>query len=326
MRGLEEKSETDTENLDLEKSVDVLSWKHLGYDVKVSHGTRRLLSDAEGFVEPGTLTALMGASGASKTILLNQLAQRVDEIGTIIGNTTINSLSLDESFKRRTGYVQQQNIHMSEMTVREAFQFSVLLRQPQETSIKDKHAYVEKIILVLGLEEYADAVIGILGNGLSAEKRKCTTIGLELVAQPSLLLFVDEPTPGLDSQSALSIVKLLRDLANAGQAVLCTVHQPSAILLSHFDRLLLLAEGGGTVYLGDLGMDSQIPIDNFTSYGAPICPEHANPAEYFFEQVGAGAFGHATLDWPSVWATSSRHRRNDKRSRLGLTDTKHSGA
>ena len=66
---------------------------------------------------------------------------------------------------------------------------------------------------------------------------------VELVAKPSLLLFLDEPTSGLDSQSAWAIVKLLRDLANAGQSILCTIHQPSATLFEEFDRLLLLKKG-----------------------------------------------------------------------------------
>lgn len=301
---------------------DVFSWKQLNYDINIKGNTRRLLSDVEGFVEPGTLTALMGASGAGKTTLLNVLAQRIGDVGMVTGNAKINGLDLDELFQRRTGYVQQQDIHMGEMTVREAFRFSALLRQPQEVSLEEKHAYVEKMISVLGLDDYAEAVIGVPGKGLSAEKRKRTTIGLELVARPSLLIFVDEPTSGLDSQSAWSIIKLLRDLADAGQAILCTIHQPSATLIEQFDRLLLLAKGGRTVYFGELGKDSQTVVDYFAGYGAPRCPEGANPAEYILEQIGAGATGHATLDWPSVWASSSERQAVTERiERLELQRT-----
>lgn len=306
--GAGEKVEQGSSIPGIESSRDVFLWKQLNYDITIKGESRRLLSDVEGFVEPGTLTALMGASGAGKTTLLNVLAQRVGEVGVVSGNTQINGLDLDGSFQRRTGYVQQQDIHMGEMTVREAFRFSALLRQPQEVSLEEKHAYVEKIISILGLEEYAEAVVGIPGRGLSAEKRKRTTIGLELVARPSLLIFVDEPTSGLDSQSAWSIIKLLRDLADAGQAILCTIHQPSASLIEQFDRLLLLAKGGRTVYFGDLGKDSQTVVDYFEGYGAPKCLEGANPAEYVLEQIGAGATGQATLDWPSVWAASSERQ------------------
>lgn len=297
---------------DIPQSKDVFCWKHINFDININGGRRRLLHDVQGFVEPGTLTALMGASGAGKTTLLNVLAQRVGT-GILSGEVTVNGVALGHAFKRRTGYVQQQDVHIAEMTVREAFRFSALLRQPEETPIAEKLAYVEKIISVLGMQEYAEAVIGVPGKGLGAEKRKRTTIGLELVARPSLLLFLDEPTSGLDSQSAWSIIKLLRDLANAGQAILCTIHQPSATLLSQFDRLLLLASGGKTVYFGDLGTDSSEVIDYFAQYGATRCPNDANPAEYFLEQVGAGAAGQATLDWASVWATSAERRELDAR-------------
>jgi ABC-type multidrug transport system ATPase subunit/ABC-type multidrug transport system permease subunit len=289
------------------QSKDVFSWKNMNFDIEIKGNKRRLLSDVQGFVEPGTLTALMGASGAGKTTLLNVLAQRTD-IGMVSGDRAINGVPLDESFKRRTGYVQQQDVHLAEMTVREAFQFSALLRQARDTPEAEKYTYVEEIIAVLGMEEYAEAVIGVPGKGLSAEKRKRTTIGIELVARPSLLLFLDEPTSGLDSQSASSIINLLRDLADAGQAILCTIHQPSATLLEKFDRLLLLASGGKTVYFGDLGKDSQNLVNYFAQYGPNVCPADANPAEWVLEQVGAGASAQATLDWPCVWATSKERQ------------------
>ncbi|PSN70792.1 ABC-transporter [Corynespora cassiicola Philippines] len=306
--------------LDPEKSVEVrpsraaiaasgdsFCWKHINYEVDIKGKKRQLLCDVQGYVEPGTMTALMGSSGAGKTTLLNVLAQRVNT-GIVTGDATINGVPLDDSFKRRTGYCQQQDVHMGEMTVREALQFSALLRQPEETPIHEKYTYVEKIISTLGMEEYAEAIIGVPGAGLGIEKRKRTTIGLELVAKPSLLLFLDEPTSGLDSQSAISIVKLLRELADAGQAIVCTIHQPSSTLLNYFDRLLLLAKGGRTVYCGELGDNSQVVLDYFSNYGAPKCNPKENPAEYILEQIGAGAGNKATLDWPSIWNTSSERQ------------------
>ncbi|CAD6979197.1 unnamed protein product [Tilletia controversa] len=83
-------------------------------------------------------------------------------------------------------------------------------------------------------------MVGEVGAGLSVEQRKRLTIGVELAAKPELLLFLDEPTSGLDGQSAWSIIRFLRKLADAGQAILCTVHQPSGELFCSFDRLLLL--------------------------------------------------------------------------------------
>ena len=96
---------------------------------------------------------------------------------------------------------------------------------------------------MLEMQSYRDAVVGIPGEGLNVEQRKRLTIGVELVARPALLLFLDDPTSGLDSQTSWSIVSLLTKLSKSGQAVICTIRQPSAILFQRFDRLLLLAKG-----------------------------------------------------------------------------------
>lgn len=149
----------------------------------------------------------------------------------------------DDSFQRKTGYVQQQDLHLPTATVRETLEFSALLRQPSRYSKQEKLAYVDEVINMLEMQSYRDAVVGIPGEGLNVEQRKRLTIGVELVARPALLLFLDEPTSGLDSQTSWSIVNLLTKLSKSGQAVLCTIHQPSAILFQRFDRLLLLAKG-----------------------------------------------------------------------------------
>jgi len=91
-------------------------------------------------------------------------------------------------------------VHLAEATVREALRFSAFLRQPKETPLAEKYEYVERVINMLEMEDYAEAVIGHPGSGLSVEQRKRTTIGVELVAKPALLLFLDEPTSGLDSR------------------------------------------------------------------------------------------------------------------------------
>jgi hypothetical protein len=88
---------------------------------------------------------------------------------------------------------------------------------------------------------------------------------------------------GLDSQSSWSIVAFLRKLADNGQAVLSTIHQPSAILFQEFDRLLFLAKGGKTVYFGDVGKNSKILLDYFETAGARRCDDEENPAEYMLE-------------------------------------------
>lgn len=134
----------------------------------------------------------------------------------------------DGTFQRKTGYVQQQDLHLHTTTVREALEFSALLRQPPQFSRAEKLAYVETVIDLLNMREYAEAIVGVPGEGLNVEQRKRLTIGVELAARPKLLLFLDEPTSGLDSQTSWSICNLMETLTKNGQAILAqfTNHLP----------------------------------------------------------------------------------------------------
>ena len=125
----------------------VFSWKNVCFDIQFRGHQRRLLDNVSGWVKPGTLTALMGVSGAGKTTLLNVLAQRAD-FGVVTGDILINSVSLDASFQRKIGYVQQQDLHLHTSTVREALRFSALLRQPNSVSTREKYDFVEEGILL----------------------------------------------------------------------------------------------------------------------------------------------------------------------------------
>jgi ATP-binding cassette, subfamily G (WHITE), member 2, SNQ2 len=144
---------------------------------------------------------------------------------------------------------------------------------------------------MMEMTHLGDALIGDLesGVGISVEERKRLTIGLELVGKPKILfldgtsplspiptfshfhivlilLFHLEPTSGLDAQSSYNIVKFIRKLADSGMPLVCTIHQPSSILFEYFDRLLLLARGGKTVYFGDIGENSQTLLGYFERY------------------------------------------------------------
>ncbi|KAK1456402.1 ABC-2 type transporter [Colletotrichum melonis] len=293
------------------RNETVFTFRNVKYIIPFEKGERTLLDDVQGYVRPGKLTALMGASGAGKTTLLNALAQRLT-FGKVTGEFLVDARPLPKSFQRATGYAEQMDVHEPSATVREALQFSALLRQPREVSKKEKFDYCETIIDLLEMRDIAGATIGKVGEGLNAEQRKRLTIGVELASKPELLMFLDEPTSGLDSGAAFNIVRFLRKLADAGQAVLCTIHQPSAVLFEEFDELLLLKAGGRVAYHGPLGRDSQELIQYFESNGAHKCPPSSNPAEYMLEAIGAGDPNYKGKDWGDVWA-QSKHK--DERSR-----------
>lgn len=285
------------------ESKAVLTWEGLNYDVPTPNGELRLLNNIFGYVRPGELTALMGASGAGKTTLLDVLASRKN-IGVISGDVLVDGIKPGNSFQRGTSYAEQLDVHEGTATVREALRFSADLRQPFDVPQAEKYAYVEEILSLLEMEDMADAVIGDPNNGLAVEQRKRVTIGVELAAKPELLLFLDEPTSGLDSQSAFNIVRFLKKLANAGQAILCTIHQPNAALFENFDRLLLLQRGGKCVYFGDIGKDAHVLLDYFHKHGAD-CPSDANPAEWMLDAIGAGQAPRVgDRDWADIFADS----------------------
>ncbi|KAI8969237.1 ABC-2 type transporter-domain-containing protein [Mycotypha africana] len=293
-----------TENMDKISTGTTFCWQHVNYTVPIKGGSIQLLNDINGIVKPGHLTALMGSSGAGKTTLLDVLARR-KTIGKVEGDIFLNGEVLMNDFERITGYCEQMDIHQPAVTVREALCFSAQLRQPADVPIEEKNNYVEQIIQLLEMEDIADAQIGSVesGFGISVEERKRLTIGMELVGKPQLL-FLDEPTSGLDAQSSYNIIRFIRKLADAGWPVLCTIHQPSAVLFEHFDHLLLLVRGGRTAYYGEIGKDSRTMIEYFESNGGPTCSPDANPAEYILEVVGAGTAGKATQDWADIWAAS----------------------
>ncbi|KAJ5050773.1 uncharacterized protein L3040_002644 [Drepanopeziza brunnea f. sp. 'multigermtubi'] len=291
----------------IKKQTAIFSWEDVCYDIKIKGEPRRILDHVDGWVKPGTLTALMGVSGAGKTTLLDVLATRTT-MGVITGNMLVDGRPRDDSFQRKTGYVQQQDLHLSTTTVREALTFSALLRQPAATPRQEKIDYVDEVIKLLDMEEYADAIVGVPGEGLNVEQRKRLTIGVELAAKPELLLFLDEPTSGLDSQTSWAICDLMEKLTKNGQAILCTIHQPSAMLFQRFDRLLFLAKGGRTVYFGEVGEGSHILIKYFERFSGMTCPPTANPAEWMLEVIGAAPGTHSDVDWHEAWRGSPEYQ------------------
>jgi len=316
-----ESSGSDSENAakGIAANESIFTYQKVNYTIPLDKGERKLLNDVQGYVRPGKLTALMGASGAGKTTLLNTLAQRIN-FGVVTGDFLVDGRPLPRSFQRATGFAEQMDVHEPTATVREALRFSALLRQPKEVPVEEKYDYCEKIIDLLEMRSIAGATIGKIGEGLNQEQRKRLTIGVELASKPELLLFLDEPTSGLDSAAAFNIIRFLRKLADSGQALLVTIHQPSAVLFEYFDELLLLKSGGRVVYHGTLGKDSREMIGYFEKNGAKQCPHDANTAEYMLEAIGAGNPDYKGQDWGEVWASSPEHAQRSEEIQSMISD------
>ena len=294
--------EMDRINEKLAQNQSTFTWRDLTYTVETSDGPRQLLNSIHGWVKPGMLGALMGSSGAGKTTLMDVLAQRKTD-GTINGLIQVDGMPVPLNFQRSAGYCEQLDVHEPLATVREALEFSALLRQSRGLSRATKLAYVDVIIDLLEMHDIEDCLVGYPGQqGLSIEQRKRLTIGVELVAKPSILTFLDEPTSGLDGQAAFNVIRFLKKLAAAGQAILVTIHQPSAQLFAEFDTLLLLAAGGRTVYFGEIG-DQASTLKAYFSRNDATCPPGKNPAEHMIDVVS-----DRKRDWHQIWLESPEHK------------------
>ena len=144
-------------------------------------------------LRPGPLLTSQGVTGAGKTSLLDVLADRVAD-GAVIGAVYVDGQPRDASFRRRIGYAQQEDIHLPTATVREALEFSALMRQAGRSRV-EKLAYVDTVLDMLDMRSYADAVIGVPGEGLNVEQRRRLTIAVEMAARPELLLFLGMSLP-----------------------------------------------------------------------------------------------------------------------------------
>uniref|UniRef100_A0A8C8DU41 ATP-binding cassette, sub-family G (WHITE), member 2c n=1 Tax=Oryzias sinensis TaxID=183150 RepID=A0A8C8DU41_9TELE len=228
-------------------------------------------------MKPG-MNAIMGATGSGKTSLLDVIAGRKDPAGLRQGQVLVDGQVVTSELRLSSAYVVQDDILMGTLTVRENLLFSANLRlNPKHHSSTDKNNRVNIIINDLGLTDCADTKIGTeFLRGVSGGERKRCSIGMELITSPSLL-FLDEPTTGLDSNTANCIIGLLHKLARRGKTVIFSIHQPRYSIFKQFDHLTLMHKGE-VVYAGAAAQ----ALDYFTNLGYQI-EAFNNPADFFMD-------------------------------------------
>ncbi|KAI0444666.1 P-loop containing nucleoside triphosphate hydrolase protein [Xylaria telfairii] len=232
-----------------------------------------LLHSVDASCKPGTLTAILGGSGSGKTTLLNTIAERV--FSSRLSKTGTTSFNESESVDSvRHAYVMQQDVLLPTLTVRETLRYAADLRLPPPTTGSQRTNIVEEVILELGLKDCADTVIGNSQHrGCSGGEKRRTSIGVQLLANPSVL-FLDEPTTGLDATSAYQLVRTLKDLTRKGRTIITVLHAPRSEIWSLMDNLVLLSRGS-LVYSGPTA--DCIPW--FSGLGYEL-PPFVNPAEF----------------------------------------------
>lgn len=239
---------------------------------------KTILDDISAEMPSSTLTAIIGGSGSGKTSLLNQMSGRMQgkRLSTS-GRTCFNGS--EDPTTIRSAYVIQQDILLHTLTVRETLTYAAQLRLPSSVSQAERKRLVEEVILELGLKEAADTRIGNHEHkGCSGGEKRRVSIGVQLLSNPSLL-WLDEPTTGLDSTSAHQVVKTLQNLARRGRTIIVTIHQPRSEIYSLFDNVVLLTRGS-PAYAGN----ATECLPYFARLGHEM-PPFTNPAEYLIDLV-----------------------------------------
>ena len=198
----------------------------------------------------------MGPSGAGKTTLMSAL-NGYSPPGE--GLVLLNGQDLYEHFAQFAdllGYVPQDNIMHRELTVGQALYYTARLRLPPDTTDDEIHARISAVLRQLGLEGTVNTLIGSPERkGISGGQRKRVNLAMELLTDPAVL-FLDEPTSGLSSEDALTVMTLLRNLADSGKSILLTIHQPSLEAYRLLDNVVIISkdpqgsEPGQLVYYG----------------------------------------------------------------------------
>ncbi|CAH1407324.1 unnamed protein product [Nezara viridula] len=240
-------------------------------DLSFTAGRRKIIKCISGKFKAGELSAIMGPSGAGKSTLMNILVGYVTSgvSGQIRINGEPRKLAV---FNKMASYLLQEDLLQPFLTVREAMTTAAHLKLGMQLSIKEKNNKIEEILATLGLKSCAKTFCDKLSGG----QRKRVSVALELVSDP-LVIFLDEPSTGLDVVSTNQTLQLLKLLASQGRTVICTIHQPTATLFHQFDNVYMVGSGK-CIYQGE---PSQLV--SFLSNLGYECPETHNPADYVFE-------------------------------------------
>ncbi|XP_026483957.2 ATP-binding cassette sub-family G member 1 [Vanessa tameamea] len=240
--------------------------------------TRNILNGVNGCFKPGQLTAIMGPSGAGKTTLLNILAgySTKGAKGEIIVNGVCTCAS-QSTGRGGARYIRQHDDLRVHLTVYESMSLAAALKladfKPRERKEK-----VLEVLALLGLSKTSRTLCRDLSGG---QKRRLA-VALELLSDPSLL-FLDEPTTGLDSSASTSLIALLNGLARGGRTLVATIHQPSALLFDKIDSIYCLTSGS-TLYSGP-----RVHLIPSLDSAGLRCPPYHNPADFLME-VASGEY------------------------------------
>ncbi|XP_076174262.1 brown isoform X2 [Ptiloglossa arizonensis] len=264
-----------------------LTWKNISYTVekRINGSSLRsicglqraefvqLLNKVSGVISSGMLMAIMGPSGAGKTTLLATISCRVK--GSATGEILLNGKPIDTGqMIRISGFVPQMDLAVESLTVQEHMEFMACMKMDRRLQANVRKQRIMGLLAELGLGKCEYSKLSSLSGG----ERKRVTLAVQLLTEPNIL-FCDEPTTGLDSYGATTVVRTLREVAARGRIIVCSLHQPASGLLDIFHEVLLLS-GGRVAFQGSSADATQF----FDSLNLR-CPATFNSAEFYVSQL-----------------------------------------
>ena len=269
--------------------------------VAVEAAGRRLLEGVSLVVQPGEMVAIMGPSGAGKSTLLSVLnGQTVPAAGRlVIGGLDLHSHY--DLFRGRIGYVPQDDILHADLTVWQALWYAARLRLPRDTTDTEIETRIHAVIHQLGLDGTEKTRVGDQRKrGVSGGQRKRVNLAMELLTDPPILV-LDEPTSGLSSVDALSVIELLRKLADSGKTILVTIHQPSLEAFEKFDAVAVIARDESTKQVGRLAWFGRAFPDSITFFEPQLS---GSPPPTSVDGLLRGLSKRPAAEWVRQWESS----------------------
>ncbi|KAI9189626.1 hypothetical protein H9P43_001059 [Blastocladiella emersonii ATCC 22665] len=266
---------------------------------------RYIMKDVSGRLRAGRSAAVMGGSGAGKSTLFSLITGKAPRTtGTVRIGKKEEELS---HYSKLIGYVPQEDIMLRELTVSDILNHSAHMRLDANLARDVVSTKVAGIIDFLGLAHVSDSIIGNEAErGVSGGQRKRVNIGMEMVADPSVLL-LDEPTSGLDSSTSLDVCAQLRKIAETqNMTIAAIIHSPSPATFAQFHDLILLVKGGRMGYCG--------PREEAPAYFASIgfkVPEGVSESDHYMDVLTGAVVSsfdpEFTIDMlPEYWAKHVR--------------------
>eukprot|EP01025_Chloroclados_australasicus_P023816 TRINITY_DN2402_c0_g1_i2.p1 TRINITY_DN2402_c0_g1~~TRINITY_DN2402_c0_g1_i2.p1 ORF type:complete len:652 (-),score=93.43 TRINITY_DN2402_c0_g1_i2:504-2429(-) len=298
---------------DLQEQGVGIVLKDVEYKVKNRSNSKEqlsLLQGVTGFMQPAEMTALMGPSGSGKTTLLDLLAGRKTQ-GNVTGEILFRGQKPSLSFLRRyTGYVEQFDTLLGTLTVREMLLYTAELKRPVDEPYESKSRVVDDVINKLALTVCKDTVIGsALSRGVSGGQAKRTNIGIALVTNPRVL-FLDEPTTGLDSYTSNDVMNVVKGILQDGVTICATIHSPTQFAFRLFDNIMMLVRGQ-VVYFGP---NDQTAIKYFESLpGVEPYDVGENEAEWITDIVTSADRQGLGPTFAETYATSDMCQSMDRK-------------